>query len=130
MRIALASVGLLACVLAPGLLFAGPPQPKKIRWTPIPHQEFKVENEVGALLTCAYKVVDAGQRLEAVDEESGLKIEVIKPQDGDLKLTVYWNHKLERRKITDALVAGALQAAVDTCFERLYGPPGDEPEEE
>ena len=99
---------------------------KKVRWTPIPHQNHNVEAEVGALLTCAYKVVDAGQRFEHVDEENGLKIQVLKPAGGDLEFTLLWNHKLPRKKINNERVADAMQGAVDGCFEKLYGGETDE----
>ncbi len=97
---------------------------KKVRWTPIPYQQFTVEGEIGALLTCAYKVVDAGQRFEKIHEETGLKVVVIKPAGGDLKFTLYWNHKLPRKQIDNEKVMAALQDAVDACFEKLYDDSG------
>lgn len=93
---------------------------KKVRWTPIPHQQYQTEAEVGALLTCTYKVVDAGQRFESIHEETGLKVVVTKPAGGDLKFTLYWNHKLPRKQIDNEKVAEALQNAVGACFEKLY----------
>jgi len=94
--------------------------PKKVRWTPIPHHDFKVEAEVGALLTCTYKVVDAGKRFEHLDEDSGLKVRVLKPAGGDLELTLFWNHELSRKQINDQRAMDVLQGAVDACFEKLY----------
>jgi hypothetical protein len=124
MRRALTLFVLCSFVLTCATALAKEPK-KKTRWTPIPHQEYKAEAEIGALLTCAYKVVDAGQRFEHVDEESGLKVVVIKPAGGDLKLTLYWNHKLDRKAINDQRVGDALQGAVDGCFEKLYSGGGD-----
>ncbi len=118
MRHALTFVVLCAFVLASATAVAK--KPKKVRWTPIPHHDFRIEAEIGALLTCTYKVVDAGQRLEHIDKEAGLKVRVVKPVGGDLKLTLLWNHKLPRKKINDERVANAFQGAVDACFEKLY----------
>jgi len=126
MRRALTLVVLCVFALTSASALAKKPK-KKVRWTPIPHQEYKVEAEVGALLTCAYKVVDAGQHFEAVDEDLGLKVRVIKPGGGDLELTLFWNHKLKRNQINGEKVTTALQGAVDACFEKLYG--GDDDEE-
>ncbi|MFH1529820.1 MAG: hypothetical protein ABIK09_03690 [Pseudomonadota bacterium] len=108
------------CAIALAAFTADAKTPKKVRWTPIPHLDFKVEAEVGALLTCTYKIVDADQRFEHVDEESGLKVQVLKPGGGDLELTLFWNHKLPRKKINDQTVADTFQGAVDACFEKLY----------
>jgi len=116
----------MACAFALACTTADAKTPKKVRWTPIPYQNFDAEGEVGALLTCTYKVVDAGQRFEYVDEASGLKVGVIKPAGADLQLTLYWNHKLPRRKINDERVVEALLGAVDACFEKLYSGPDDE----
>ena len=116
LTIVVLSVFVLACTTA-----AAKTPNKKVRWTPIPHQDFRMEAELGALLTCTYKVVDAGQRFEHIDEESGLKVQVIKPAGGDLKFTLYWNHKRPRKEINDERAAAALQGAVDACFEKLYG---------
>ena len=111
---------LFLCIFILACATAAAKTPKKIRWTPIPYQSYDVEPEVGALLTCTYKVVDAGQRFEHVDEESGLKVKVFKPAGADLQLTLYWNHKLPRRKIDGERIAETLQSAVDACFEKLY----------
>ena len=123
MRRVLSLVVMLCLALAAPAADAKRPK-KKVRWTPIPYQQYTVEGEVGALLTCAYKVVDAGQRFESVHEETGLKVVVIKPAGGDLKFTLYWNHKLPRKQINNDKVADALQGAVDACFEKLYDESG------
>lgn len=129
MRRALTLFVLVSFALTCATAMAKDPK-KKVRWTPIPHQDFKAEAEIGALLTCTYKVVDAGQRFEHINEDSGLKVVVTKPGGGDLKLTLYWNHKITRKKINDQRVTEALQGAVDQCFEMLYGGEGGEGSED
>ena len=124
MRRALTFVVLCVFVLCGSTAMAK--TPKKVRWTPIPHQDFKAEAEIGALLTCTYKVVDADQRFEYVDEEAGLKVQVLKPGGGDLQLTLFWNHKLDRKQINEARAIEAIQGAVDACFVKLYGGDGED----
>jgi len=92
---------------------------EKIRWVSISTKQFSLDQELGALSSCAYRLVESGKSAEFVHENQ-MRVVAVKGDDTEVSITVYVNKK-EVKKLGKKLVQEALESAVQDCYERISG---------
>lgn len=92
---------------------------EKIRWVSINAKHFDLEQDLGALSSCAYRLVEPGKSVEFL-HESKIRVVVAKGEDSELAITVYVNKKAVK-KLDKKLAHEAMETVIQKCYERIAG---------
>jgi len=89
----------------------------EIRWLPLSHKQFAVEDQVGSLTSCAYRLVEAGKPVEFVWDEK-VKLVVSRNDKDELSVEMFVA-KGEIATLKRKAVVAAFEEATGQCYERL-----------
>jgi len=107
----------VAAVLPPLAADAKDPRPPEIRWLPLSHKQFAVDDQVGTLMSCAYRLVTDDKSAEFKFEDQ-VKFVVSRHGKDELKVDMYVAKgaiaTLKRKAVVEAL-----EEATGQCYERL-----------
>jgi hypothetical protein len=100
---------------------AGKPDktPKKadITWVRIEPAQFSVEEQLGTLTSCAYRLCEEGKAVEFIYVDKA-RVVASKSKDAELLISLYVA-KPEIKTISRELMVDAIEDATQQCYERM-----------
>ncbi len=91
--------------------------PEEVRWLPLSYKQFAVDDQVGSLTSCAYRLVDPGKPAEFVWEDK-VKLAVSRNDKDELVVEMFVA-KGEIATLKRKAVVAAFEEATGQCYERL-----------
>lgn len=107
------------CVALPALGGSPGKGAKKpaVTWIRIEQGQFQVEQQLGALTSCTYRLCDEGKSAEFI-YENRVRVAATKSGKGDMLVTLYIA-KTEIKDLTRDLIVAAIEDATQQCYERI-----------
>jgi len=116
-RWSMLAIFVLALLLPLAAAAKTPAKAPEIRWLPLSYKQFAVEDQVGSLTSCAYRLVEPGKPSEFVWEDK-VKVAVSRNDTDELVVEMYVA-KGEIAKLKRKAVVAAFEEATGQCYERL-----------
>jgi hypothetical protein len=90
---------------------------KPIRWVPIPYKQFNVEDLVGSLTSCAYRVCQPGKG-DAFEVDGRMRFAISRSKDDAVSVQTFVN-KEKLDALSEEFVRSGFEEAIQECYSRL-----------